>query len=204
MRKGSVRRFGVLAGVAMLAVPLVGAPPAGSAGTGTCTGTYRGVTFPAGLVVPEGQGCSLVGAVVQGDVHVRPGAHLGMHRSEVTGSVSGVEATVQILNTTVGRNVRVTRPEAFPSEHGFFIALSVRESHIGGSMTVVDAQRPRTGLGVEDSSVGGNLVLHSNRTIGFLVDRVAVGGGLICHGNDAPPHGSGNVARYKTGQCAGL
>ncbi|MDQ3628438.1 MAG: hypothetical protein M3419_06480 [Actinomycetota bacterium] len=87
---------------------LFAAMPAASAATQECTGTLSGVTVKR-LVVPEGETCTLEDVTVKQGVTVRPGGALITDDSEIGGNVIARGArTVQIIDTNVGRNIKVT------------------------------------------------------------------------------------------------
>jgi hypothetical protein len=169
------------------------------------------------LVVPTNELCILQGSTVIGDAIVSPDAALVVSLgSHVTGDVRAFRGAVQVVTgSTVDGSVLALSPREYGLPVGVVNQVAICGSTIRGGVTVSGA----TGAGPllvggqlcqffgGGNVIGGNVLLVGNHPTGegpiAVVDN-RIGGVLTCRSNDPAPVGSGNVARFKTGQCASL
>jgi hexosaminidase len=205
----------VILAVALAVGGLVIAAPA-HAGT-TCTTTYTGGTLPGPLTVPAGAFCVLNGVDVTGGATVQPGgslrtfingatrthfaagvnatgAYIGLHDTDVNGSISDVRPTTNGVNPFSGGVCRTSIKGS----------LSVTGA-VSGSLPMSIGSNPGDGFCLPNSGntvTGGGLISNNQASIN-LADNT-FGGTLACSGNSPAPTGSGNTAASKTGQCSTL
>jgi hexosaminidase len=163
--------------------------------TKTITGTYQGP-----LTLSSGVTC-LDDATITGPVTVRAGAGIYASGSEVRGTLTASGAVAVLLCGTT-----VSGPAGLAN--GTRVWLGNRDGNcapatIKGPVSVTGTTGQVT---IEDTTVGGPLVLQNNRATTIVAGN-HIAGPLSCTGNTPAPTNAGRpntVSGPKAGQCAGL
>jgi hypothetical protein len=214
--------------LAILAVALtatVGTARAGGPPT-PCSGAFTGTTH-GNLVVASGDFCIILGATIEGNVLVSPGA-IGFHShgSTIDGSVLSpgpIVFDVRVLDSTVGHDVLVAQMRAgtaggicrstigdnviLESNAGFMNVGSgfpfdvcpfpTSGNHIGGNLIVDENSGGNTIL---NNTVDGNVLVNDNTSFEDILDN-RIGHTLACNDNIPPPSSAANTAGNFVGQC---
>ncbi len=164
-----------------------------------CATILQGVTIQGNLAVPNGINCLLNGSTVTGNVTLGQGAGLISIGSTIQGKLSGDAVSTVGLDsgTVVKGSVTIS---------GATSEIYIDSSRVNGNVALT-GNAMSGALAVRDSTIGGNLTVSGNSSDydSPFISNNAVGGNLTCEGNEDPPYGGGNaVSGRKTGQCAGL
>jgi hypothetical protein len=183
-----------------------------------CTTLFTGTA--QNVVVPPGEHCEMVGAIVTGNVLVKQGASLRAEASMIGGNVDGVDSrfVCLVFATQVGGNFHVKGGDpGTTSGHDIFTGVGgnttieknaghsfVDAANVGGRINVSN----NTGsIEVEFNTVGGDVDTRQNTVpAAFTGDPSAtcggpnVGGALSVTGNQVP---TGNVDVFNNFISAG-
>lgn len=212
--------------VSLLALLFVFVPP-GTANPENveCTGLILDGVIDGNLIVPEDDGCLIVGTTVTGFVRVEKGAvAFHAHNSTIGRDVRSpqdIDFDIRILDSDVGGHVYIARTR--PGTVG-----AICGSTIGGDVHWVENQGfqvigfPFGGVCFTGNDIGGDVVLNANSgPINFDLNSNEIGGNvqvldntgaedivdndiegmLNCQNNAPAPFSSGNTARKFNGQC---
>jgi hypothetical protein len=195
---------------------MVAALPTARAADTTCPPNLVNTTVNGNLIVPAGQGCSMTGVTVTGNVQVQTNAVLtfpnSLPTSTIVGNVSvGTGASVgsfggltidgnldanQCLSVTlnapatVGGNVQIQYCED----------TGVIGSDIGGNVACNNSGICDIGT----NKVNGNVAVNDN--FSAQVGNNTIGNNLECQGNTSITDGGlpNTVGGHRNGQCAGF
>ncbi len=188
-----------------------------------CNGQITG-RVDADVIVDPGVFCIALGAVIDGNVIVRPGA-IGFHthHSLIAGSIMATrpQLDIRVLDSEVGRDVTITGTKLGS------VGATCRSS-IGGNLVLRDNAGAmffgQTGFGgvcggpdtihgnlvlernsgsydIESENVMRNMRLLNNRGGQITLNNNRIIETLLCKGNVPPPHGAGNDAETFSEQC---
>src|SRR5215831_11079916 len=216
----------VLVSVAV-ALTTAGITSAGQAAT-VCTTTLGPITV-GNVVVPAGAHCVLDGTSVAGNVTVQSGNGTLESGGILTTSTASAGAGPTINGNVVIEadgiaDVRFALVRgnhqcngcSYADLHSSIVKGNFQDNGllegvffdfntIGGNLEIVNSFGGGFGFSISHSSVGGNLQFEGNLGDPFSdISTSAIKGNLQCDGNTPAPTGSGNSAKQKLGQCAGL
>lgn len=210
------------------------ADPGGGRSTVQCNNqTFGATVIDANIVVPAGAFCDLSGTHVTGSARVMasgdPNNPAGLLEDVSTdGSVRAViDGDVRVDHngqfaafhgSTVGGNVTCTTCEAADVQgstvNGNLVDVGLSQgaflenAHIGGNLLIHHSSDGGSGFTITGNTVGGDLTFNNNTSVNIIVgsniSNNSIVGGLACRDNTPAPTGSGNTAKTKSGQCAGL
>jgi len=195
-----MRKALLLLGVAASSLAVIVAPAVAASDT-PCVGVLTGVHD--NVIVPEGQSCVLAGAVIRGNLFVRPQARLRdsvQTPNNVVGNLFAFEAQfVSLQNTHVvgdadlkrtrisllggeGQRFRVDGDLLVEEASGVFIS----GASVGGDLDVIKAS-PSSAFGlfavVRGVPVGQNLNVRDSNATQIEVSRNEVGGSIQVQNN---------------------
>ena len=193
-----------------------------------CSGTFMGAV-PGNLVVPSGEACTILGAMIGGDVLVEPGA-VGFHsdHSTIDGSVHApgpIVSDVRLVDSAVGNNVRVAQTQQGTSigictstiggtvnlDHNAGLIIVGLDfpvcpfpggrNHIEGNLIVAHNSG---GIGISFNTVDKSVHVNNNTNFQEIVNN-EIALTLECANNTPPPwpFSVGNTAKVFVGQCTG-
>jgi hypothetical protein len=216
-------RTTALASMAVLVALALVSPAASSAQTPpprtVCNGTLSGV-IQGDIIVPRLGSCVLDRAIVTGQVTTAINSRsLNVNRTVVVGALEcGQCRRLDVTRSWVGGTFGVREASdgaricgnALVGEATFFgvgTALLVGSTAsdcagnvFGGPVTM---RLTLNSVTAERNLIGDDFFVNESRE-SVTLNRNLIDGTLSCENNALPPTGSGNVARSKTGQCAGL
>jgi hypothetical protein len=197
----------MLLGLAASSLTLIVAP-GGAASDTPCVGPLTGVHD--NVVVPEGQTCMLAGAVIRGNLFVRPQARLTdsfRTPNNVVGNLFAFQAQlVDLENTRVAGDADLKQTRANLTAIGFqgqvfrFRVdedLLIEESpgvflsfpRVGGDLDVIKANSPLVSVVVRSVTVGQNLNVRDSVARQIDVRSNEVGGSVQVQNNTAQSNG---------------
>jgi hypothetical protein len=224
-----------LVAVLVVAAAIAVAAFAGSARAGgpptVCIGDFTGVA-PGNLVVPSGDFCRLLGATVEGNVLVEPGAiGFASHGATIGGSVLSpgpIVFDVRVLFSTVGGNVLIG--QTAPGTSGAICRSTIGNNVIlennagfidvgtgfpqdvcqnvpgGGGNHIegnLDVDHNSGLFPIRDNTIDGSVDVDSNTGGAESLTRNTIGHTLQCEDNTPAPFSALNTAGNFVGQCQG-
>lgn len=198
---------------AVVALPASAAPGTDASSTTVCTGTLSG-SYQS-VLVPAGATCTLDGATVARNVTVEAGASLFTTNATIGGNLMSRDATtVRVIDTNVGRNVKVTGTTGLTTIGGLgcsvdpSVANNVMLKDNSGNIALCDLTIARNlalmgnsrGIGVFHNTVGNSLLLFDNTGRASRLRHNDVGVNLNCRRNTNVVTVA-NTAKKMLGQC---